>query len=248
MNDEEYWREQTVLVTGGSRGIGRELVRRFAGLGARVAGTYLSNQAQAEALAAECGPERVRFYRADVSKEEDVAAMVAAARKDLGPITVLLNNAGQTRDGLLMTMKTSDWREVLGTHLDGAFFCTRAVLRDMLGKRRGRIVNVASISGLRGTAGQCNYSAAKAGLIGFTRALAREMGKKNITVNAVALGVIDTEMTAVLSEDVRAAYKEQTSLKRFGSVQEVADLVEFVAGPRAAYMTGQVLPLDGGMV
>ncbi len=248
MNDEEYWREQTVLVTGGSRGIGRELVRRFAGLGARVAGTYLSNQAQAEALAAECGPERVRFYRADVSKEEDVAAMVAAARKDLGPITVLVNNAGQTRDGLLMTMKTSDWREVLGTHLDGAFFCTRAVLRDMLGKRRGRIVNVASISGLRGTAGQCNYSAAKAGLIGFTRALAREMGKKNITVNAVALGVIDTEMTAVLSEDVRAAYKEQTSLKRFGSVQEVADLVEFVAGPRAAYMTGQVLPLDGGMV
>jgi 3-oxoacyl-[acyl-carrier protein] reductase len=145
-------------------------------------------------------------------------------------------------------MKTSDWREVLGTHLDGAFFCTRAVLRDMLSKRRGRIVNVASISGLRGTAGQCNYSAAKAGLIGFTRALAREMGKKNITVNAVALGVIETDMTAVLPEDVRAAYREQTSLKRFGSVSEVADLVEFVAGPRAGYMTGQVLPLDGGMV
>jgi 3-oxoacyl-[acyl-carrier protein] reductase len=160
----------------------------------------------------------------------------------------LVNNAGQTRDGLILTMKTADWREVLGTHLDGAFFCTRAVLRDMLAKRRGRIVNVASISGLRGTAGQSNYSAAKAGLIGFTRAVAREMGKKNITVNAVALGVIETDMTAVLPEAVRADYKEQTSLKRFGTVAEVADLIEFVAGPRAAYMTGQVLPLDGGMV
>ncbi len=248
MTDEDYWREQTVLVTGASRGIGRELLRRFASLGAKVAGTYLSSQAQAEALAAELGPERVRLYRADVSREADVQTLVAAVRKDLGPVSVLVNNAGQTRDGLLMTMKTADWKDVLATHLDGAFFCTRAVLRDMLGKRRGRIVNVTSISGVKGTPGQCNYSTAKAGLIGFTRALAREMGKKNITVNALALGVIDTEMTLVLPEDVRAAYKEETSLKRFGTVADVADLVEFVAGPRSGYMTGQVLPLDGGLL
>ncbi len=248
MSNDDYWREQTVLVTGASRGIGAELLRRFASLGARVAGTYLSSQAQAEALAEQCGAERVRMYRADVSREEDVLALVAAVRKDLGPVSVLINNAGQTRDSLLMTMKTADWKDVLATHLDGAFFCTRAVLRDMLGKRRGRIVNVTSVSGVKGTAGQCNYSAAKAGLIGFTRALAREMGKKNITVNAVALGVIETDMTAVLPEEVRAAYKEETSLKRFGSVGDVADLIEFVTGPRCGYMTGQVLPLDGGLL
>jgi 3-oxoacyl-[acyl-carrier protein] reductase len=248
MRDEEYWREQTVLVTGASRGIGRELVRRFAQLGARVAGTYLSSQAQAEALVEECGRERVRLYRADVAQEAQVAAMVAEARKELGPISVLVNNAGQTRDGLLLTMKSADWKDVLATHLDGAFYCTRAVLRDMLARRHGRIVNVTSVSGVKGTAGQSNYSAAKAGLIGLTRALAREMGRKNITVNAVALGVIETDMTAALPEAVLADYKEGTSLKRFGTVGDVADLVEFVAGPRAGYMTGQVLPLDGGLL
>lgn len=248
MRDEDYWREQTVLVTGASRGIGCELLRRFAQLGARVAGTYLASQARAEALLEELGRERVRLYRADVSKEQDVLDMAAAARKDLGPITVLVNNAGQTRDGLLLTMKSADWKDVLATHLDGAFYCTRAVLRDMLGKRHGRIVNVTSVSGVKGTAGQSNYSAAKAGLIGLTRALAREMGKKNITVNAVALGVIETDMTSVLPPDVLADYKQSTSLKRFGSVGDVADLVEFVAGPRAGYMTGQVLPLDGGLL
>lgn len=248
MRDEEYWREQTALVTGASRGIGRELVRRFAALGARVAGTYLSSQAQAEALAEECGRERVRLFRADVSREEDVQHLLAAVHKELGRVTVLVNNAGQTRDGLLLTMKTGDWKDVLATHLDGAFFCTRAVLRDMLGGRHGRIVNVSSVSGVRGTPGQCNYSAAKAGLIGLTRALAREMGRRNVTVNAVALGVIETDMTAALPEEVRAAYMDQTSLKRFGTVADVADLVEFVAGPRAGYMTGQVLPLDGGML
>ena len=248
MRDQEYWQNHTVLVTGASRGIGRELVRRFAQLGARVAGTYRSSQAQAEALLEECGRERVRLYRADVSQEQEVLDMVAAARKELGPITVLVNNAGQTRDGLLLTMKTADWRDVLATHLDGAFFCTRAVLRDMLAKRHGRIVNVASVSGVKGTVGQCNYSAAKAGLIGLTKALAREMGKKNITVNAVALGVIETDMTGALPDEVRAAYKESTSLKRFGTVGDVADLVEFVTGPRAGYMTGQVLPLDGGLL
>ncbi len=248
MRDEEYWPQQTVLVTGASRGIGRELVKRFAALGARVAGTYLSSQAQAEALADECGRERVRLYRADAGREEDALATIAAVKQDLGAVSVLVNNAGQTRDGLLLQMKTSDWKDVLATHLDGAFYCSRAVLRDMLGKRHGRIVNVTSVSGLKGTPGQCNYSAAKAGLIGFTRALAREMGRKNITVNAVALGVIDTDMTAALPEEVRAGYKEATALKRFGSVADVADLIEFVAGPRAGYMTGQVLTLDGGLL
>lgn len=245
---DTYWSAQTVLITGSSRGIGRELAMRFSRLGARVAGNYVANEALARQLLDECAPERTRVYRADVGNEDEVQGMMAAIQRDLGRVTVLVNNAGQTRDSLLMTMKTEDWRSVLATHLDGAFYCTRAVLRHMLDARHGRVVNVTSVSGVKGTVGQCNYSAAKAGLIGLTKALAREMGKKNITVNAVALGVIDTEMTRALGDQVLARYRESTALKRFGTTAEVGDLVEFLAGPKASYITGQVVVLDGGIL
>lgn len=248
MNASAYWQEQVVLVTGGSRGIGAELAAHFSSLGAKVAINFASNRGQAEATLARCASERTKLYQADVGKEEDVARMMEAIEADLGAVSVLVNNAGQTRDGLLMTMKTEDWRSVMSTHLDGAFFCSRHAVKGMLGARHGRIVNISSVSGIKGTAGQTNYSAAKAGLIGFTRALAREMGKKKITCNAVALGVIDTEMTQVLAPEVLAEYKQGIAVKRFGNVAEVAKLVEYIAGPDAGFLTGQVITFDGGMI
>lgn len=242
------WEKQTVLVTGASRGIGAEIAKRFSALGAKVAINYAKSESQAREVLSQCDAERTRLYQADVSQEDQVNSMIDRIGEELGPVTVLVNNAGQTRDQLLMMMKTEDWRSVIGTHLDGAFFCSRAVLRGMLVNKRGRIINISSVSGLKGTPGQCNYSAAKAGLIGFTKALAREMGKKNITCNAVALGVIDTEMTQSLPPEVLKGYRDATSLKRFGRSSEVADTVEFLASDRADYISGQVIVLDGGIL
>jgi len=242
-----FWENQVVLVTGASRGIGRELAVRFSHLGAKVAVNYVSNEARARETLALCDPERTRLYKADVGSESEVTAMMEAIEADLGAVTVLINNAGQTKDGLLMMMEAEDWRSVMRTHLDGAFYCSRAVMRGMISNKWGRVINITSVSGIKGTAGQTNYSAAKAGLIGFTKALSREMGKKKITCNAVALGVIETEMTQVLSADVLKVYKETTSLKRFGQPHEVADLVEFLASDKSSYLTGQVLTLDGGI-
>ncbi|MGE3975124.1 MAG: 3-oxoacyl-ACP reductase FabG [Bdellovibrionales bacterium] len=243
-----FWQNQVVLVTGASRGIGRELAIRFSALGAKVAINYVSNQARAEEVLALCNAENTRLYQADVGNEDDVTKMVEQIETDLGEVTILVNNAGQTRDGLLMMMSAENWKSVLSTHLDGAFYCSRAVMRGMVSNKFGRVINITSVSGIKGTAGQCNYSAAKAGLIGFTRALSREMGRKKITCNAVALGVIDTEMTQDLSADVLQAYKDSTSLKRFGQTSEVADLVEFLASDKSNYLTGQVITLDGGLV
>lgn len=243
-----YWQNQVVLVTGASRGIGRELAIRFSSLGAKVAINYVSNEERAKEAIEHCHPERTRLYRADIGKESDVTEMISNIEKDLGAVTILINNAGQTRDGLLMAMSTDDWKSVLSTHLDGAFFCSRAVMPSMSKSRFGRIVNVSSVSGIKGTPGQTNYSAAKAGLIGFTRALAREMGKRKITCNAVALGVIETEMSNELPPEVLSVYKDANALKRFGTTSEVADLIEFLSSDRASYLTGQVITLDGGLV
>lgn len=243
-----YWNDQIILITGASRGIGSELAKRFSSLGAKVAINYASNQAKAEETLDQCDKSRTKLYQADVGNEAEVDKMLKAIEADFGPVTVLINNAGQTRDNLLMMMSAEEWRSVMSTHLDGAFFCSRGVLRGMMSKKRGKIINISSVSGIRGTAGQCNYSAAKAGLIGFTRALSREMGKKKITCNAVALGVIDTEMTQVLAPEVIKAYNDMTSLKRAGKTSEVADLLEFLASEKSDYLTGQVIALDGGMV
>ena len=243
-----YWEDHTVLVTGASRGIGREIAIHLSKLGCRVAVNYNSSQSHAEEVLSQCNPEKTKIYKADVGQEDQVKAMIDAIEKDLGQVTLLINNAGQTRDTLLMTMSTDDWKSVMATHLDGAFFCTRGVVRGMVRKKFGRVVNITSVSGIKGTPGQCNYSAAKAGLIGFTKALAREMGKKNITSNAIALGVIDTDMTRVLSEEVLNQYKDATAVKRLGTTNEVAKLVEYLCGPDSGYITAQVITLDGGII
>jgi 3-oxoacyl-[acyl-carrier protein] reductase len=243
-----FWENQVVLVTGASRGIGRELAIRFSSLGAKVAINYVSNEERAKEVLEKCNPEKTKLYRADVGIETDVTAMIERIEADFGDVTILVNNAGQTRDGLLMLMSAEDWRAVMSTHLDGAFYCSRAVMRGMVSNKFGRVINISSVSGIKGTAGQTNYSTAKAGLIGFTRALSREMGKKKITCNAVALGVIETEMTQDLSPEVLKGYKDSTSLKRFGQTSEVADLVEFLASDKSSYLTGQVITLDGGLV
>lgn len=246
---DNYWSNQVILVTGSSRGIGRDLAIHFANLGAKVAINYNSNEQKAKEIIEQASQkDRMRAYKADVSKEEDVVQMIEQISKDLGAVTILVNNAGVTRDGLLMAMSYEDWRTVQSVHMDGMFFCSKAVMRGMVKGRFGRIINISSVSGIKGTAGQTNYSAAKAGMIGFTKALAREMGKRNITCNAIAPGVIETEMTGVLPPEVLKAYEEATALKRFGKASELNGLVEFLAGPNAGYITGQVVAIDGGMV
>ncbi len=248
MTNHAYWLEQTVLITGSSRGIGRALAMHFSLLGCKVAINYSSNEEKAKETLALCNSKQTRIYKADVGNENDVNKMIEAIESELGEITILINNAGVTKDGLMMAMSTEDWRAVMNTHLDGAFFCSRAVMRNMVRKRYGRIINITSVSGIKGTAGQVNYSAAKAGLIGFTKALAREMGKKKITTNAIALGLIETDMTSTLDESVLDQYKQMTSLKRFGTPDEVCKLAEYLASSGSSYMTGQVLTLDGGIL
>jgi 3-oxoacyl-[acyl-carrier protein] reductase len=244
----DYWSNQTVLITGASRGIGRAMAIEFSRLGARVAINFNSQEAAALEVAELCDPQRTKIFRADVGEEFEVQEMFQKIEDSLGPVSILINNAGITRDGLLMMMSTEDWRTVIKTHVDGPFFCSRAAMRGMVSKKFGRILNIGSVSGLKGTPGQCNYSAAKSAIIGFTKALSREMGRKNITANVLALGVIETEMTESLSPEVLKNYKDQTSLKRFGTSSEVAKMATFLTGPEASYITGQVMTLDGGLV
>ena len=240
---------KVVLVTGGTRGIGRACVGAFANQGARVAlcGRQAETATAAAAqVAGETGAE-VHGFAADIGDAGDVDALVKAVREDLGPIAVLVNNAGLTRDGLAVRMRDEDWNAVLDANLSGAFRCCRAVSRDMLKARWGRIVNISSIVGLRGQAGQANYAAAKAGLIGLTKALAHELATRNVTVNAVAPGYIDTDMTAALGDDFRAAALDRIPMKRFGFPEEVAAAVTFLAGDAASYITGTVISVDGGL-
>ena len=243
-----FWRDQVVLVTGASRGIGKEIALAFAKSGAKVAINYRSNESQAQSVLEQCEPDRAKLFRADVSNESEVKKMFAEIETDLGPVSILINNAGITRDGLLMMMSTKDWRDVMSTHLDGAFFCSREAIKHMLSKKFGRVINISSISGVKGTPGQCNYSAAKAGLIGFSKALAREMGKKNITSNALVLGIIETEMLEALTDDARKNYLKAIPLKRFGTPHEAAQLCLYLAGPDGGYVTGQAVVMDGGFI
>jgi len=241
---------QIVVVTGASRGIGRAVAVRFARDGAAVIVNYKGSEAAAQETAQaviDAGGEAT-LVQGDVSNRDDAERLIETAIQQYGRIDVLVNNAGITRDQLLMRMTDDDWDAVLDTNLKGAFHTTRAALRPMLRKRSGRIINISSIVGLIGNAGQGNYAAAKAGLIGFTKSIAREVASRSITVNAIAPGYIATEMTDAIPENMRGKILEQVPMGRLGTPEDVAAVVAFVASPAAAYMTGAVLHVDGGMV
>jgi 3-oxoacyl-[acyl-carrier protein] reductase len=241
---------RVALVTGASRGIGRAIALALAAAGARVVINYRDRGDAAEQVAAtirEAGG-RADVLQADVADRESVDALIRQIMTLAGGLDILVNNAGITRDGLLMRMKDDDFDAVLDTNLRGAFLCTRAALRPLLKSAHGRIINISSVVGVAGNAGQANYAAAKAGLLGFTRSVAREVASRQVTVNAVAPGFIDTDMTAVLGEAARSAALESIPLKRYGSAAEVAAVVCFLASDAGAYITGQTIAVDGGMV
>ncbi|HEX4991709.1 MAG TPA: 3-oxoacyl-[acyl-carrier-protein] reductase [Rubrobacteraceae bacterium] len=242
-------RGRVAIVTGGSRGIGRAVALRLAAEGANVAISYRSNddaaQETAEAVR-EAGVE-CAVFKGDVASPEDVQVLFEGVRGTFGRLDILVNNAGVTRDNLLMRMKEEEFDEVLRTNLGGTYLCTRAALRPMIRARWGRIVNVSSVVGLVGNAGQANYAASKAGIIGFTKSVAREVAQRGITANAVAPGYVETELTGSLPENVKEAIRTQVPMGRFGEAEEVAEVVTFLAGEGAGYVTGQTIAVDGGM-
>jgi 3-oxoacyl-[acyl-carrier protein] reductase len=237
---------QVAFVTGSTRGIGLGIARALHGAGAKVA--IVGRDAErARAVAADLG-ERTVGVACDVAKGDQVEAAVAAAEAALGPITILVNNAGLTRDNILLRLTDDDWDAVLDANLKGAFHTTRAVIKGMMKRRAGRIVNLSSIVGLTGNKGQANYAASKAGLIGFTKSIAKEYASRGILVNCIAPGFIETDMTAALPEAAKATLLEGIALGRLGRPEDVAGAVLFLASDLAAYITGQVLVVDGGLV
>ena len=238
---------QIALVTGASRGIGLATARALAEAGATVA-AVARDEGRASAAAGELPGEGHRGYAADVADSASVASLVERLESELGVPDILVNNAGITRDNLLMRLKDDDWQEVIDTNLRGAFNTIRALSRGMMKKRGGRIINVSSVVGITGNKGQANYAASKAGLIGLTKSVARELASRGILVNAVAPGYIDTEMTASLPATARDALLTQISVGRLGRPEDIASAIRFLAGPGASYITGQLLVVDGGMV
>lgn len=242
--------DRTALVTGGSRGIGHAIALTLATLGAKVAVNYVSNAQAANETVSQIkalGGNAITA-QADVRNGEQVEAMVNQVLDAFGQLDILVNNAGLTRDTLLIRMKEADWDVVLDTCLKGTFLCTKAVQRTMMRQRYGRIINITSVSGLAGNAGQANYAAAKAGIVGFTKTIAKEVGSRGITVNAVAPGYVPTDLTADLPQALLDQALERSAIKRLGTPQDVAYAVAFLASEQAAFITGQVLSVDGGLV
>jgi 3-oxoacyl-[acyl-carrier protein] reductase len=241
---------KVALVTGGSRGIGREIAIELARHGASVAISYVNNEEKAVEVVKEIQKFSVKgmCIKADVSKEEEVKKLVDAIKDELGTIDILVNNAGINRDTLLIRMNTQEWDQVIDTNLKGTYLCTRLVAKDMIKKRYGKIINIASVAGVAGNYGQANYSASKAGVIGFTKAVAKELASRGINVNAVAPGLIETDMTQALKEEVKETLIKSVPMGRLGSPKDVANLVVFLASDKSDYITGQTINIDGGMI
>ena len=240
---------KTAIVTGGSRGIGRAVCLELARRGCNIVLSFAGNTAAADQTVSDCQALGVQALavQGNVADADAVKALFDAALEKFGAIDILVNNAGITRDNLLMLLKEEDFDAVVDTNLKGAFLCMKAAVRPMMKQRRGRIISLSSVVGLRGNAGQVNYAASKAGVIGMTKSLAKELAGRNITVNAVAPGFIDTDMTAVLPEKAKEAILSYIPMARLGAAEDVASAVAFLASDEAGYITGQVLAVDGGM-
>lgn len=241
--------QKVALITGGSRGIGAAIVEKFAEQGANIAFTCrsLSDQAQATAEKARQHGVTVKIYASDASSFEATDALVQEVAKDFGKIDILVNNAGITKDGLLMRMTEAQWDEVIETNLKSVFNFCKSVMRPMMRAKAGSIINITSVVGVFGGGGQTNYAASKAGMIGFTKSLAQEMGSRNLRCNAIAPGFIETDMTSVLDDKIKAAAIDATALKRFGKAEEIANTALFLASDLSSYITGEVLIVGGGM-
>lgn len=242
---------KTVLITGGSRGIGKALAIKFAEKGNQIIINYVSEKTDTEKLKnelLEAGAKDVLLIKADVSNSEDVKNMVKESIEKFEKIDILVNNAGITKDNLLMRMSEEEFDKVIQINLKGTYLVTKEVTKYMMKKRSGSIVNLASVVGVAGNAGQCNYAASKAGIIGFTKSIAKELASRNIRANAVAPGFIETDMTNVLKEEIKENINSQIPLRRMGSAKEVAELVYFLGEDASSYITGQVINVDGGMI
>lgn len=240
---------KVALITGGSRGIGKEIALELAKNGVNIAISYVSNGEKAKEVLEEIKSYGVKAaaIKANVSVEEDVIQMIKAIEEELGTIDILVNNAGVTKDNLLIRMKEEDWDEVMNVNLKGTFLCTKAVSRAMMKKKYGKIINISSVVGIMGNAGQGNYSASKAGVIGFTKSMAKELASRGIRVNAIAPGFIQTDMTEGLKDEIKEAMLKEIPLNYFGNPKDIANLVVFLASESSDYITGQVINVNGGM-